>query len=192
MKELEGRLKTGLIKWFAYRENSRVLCVAKDTQEAGIFREALADLPLSVDDLSLKDIEDRGFVPGDDKYDYVIAIEVLEYSHSPEKTIQFMRASLCEKGKLILGMDNRLGIRYFCGDRDQFTERSFDSIEGYVRADSLYSGSLAGRSYAKAEIEQMLAHGGFTDYRFYSVYPVLERPQIVFAQDYIPNEPLDI
>lgn len=192
MKEFVSTLKTGLIKWFAYRENSRVLCITKDTEDAGIFIEALAGLPLSVDELPLKGIENRKFVPGDGKYDYVIAIEVMEYSHSPERVMRFMRDSLCETGKLILGMDNRLGIRYFCGDRDPFTERSFDSIEGYVRADSLHSGSFAGRSYAKAEIEQMLARGGFTDYRFYSVYPVLERPQIVFAQDYIPNEPLDI
>ncbi len=192
MKELVSRLKTGLIKWFAYRENGRVLCIAKDAEDAWIFMDALADLSLSVEGVSLKDIEEGGFLPDDQKYDYVIAIDVLEYSHSPERIIKYIRNSLCETGRALLGTDNRLGIRYFCGDRDQFTGRSFDSIEGYVRADSLNRESSAGRSYAKAEIEQFLAAGGFVDYRFYSVYPVLQRPQIVFAEDYVPNEPLDI
>ena len=54
--------------------------------------------------------------------------------------------------KLLLGTDNRLGVRYFCGDRDPFTERNFDGVENYLCVNPEDMKQLKGRAYAKAEL----------------------------------------
>ena len=91
------------------------------------------------------------------KYDYVVMAGALERSLNPENTLRIVRCLLSESGKLLLGTDNRLGIRYFCGDRDAFTDRNFDSIENYVRINMSDRQQLEGRAYARAELVQISA-----------------------------------
>ncbi len=129
------------------------------------------------------------------QYDYIVITSAMEQTKSMQEAAGILKKArplLKEDGRLFLGMNNRLGIRYFCGDKDPYTGRNFDGIEGYVRARVSVFDRIKGRSYAKAEIRQMLEEAGFLCHRFYSVFPVLERPQILFAEDYTPGEQLDI
>ncbi len=116
----------------------------------------------------------------------------LERSRNPVKVLRSLCGLLNPKGRLLLGTDNRLGIRYFCGDRDVFTERNFDGIENYVKIGQTEWARMDGRAYAKAELIRMLEGAGFFYHRFYSVFPDLLRPQALYAEDYIPEEELDV
>lgn len=194
-EELIRELPKGLIKWYEFHKGSRALCVTGENTESASIVEALQESGLQADTVDvhaldkLTEKEEKQFCGS---YEYVVLLGTLEYSQNPERILKLLRKSLASNGKMLLGMDNRLGIRYFCGDRDTYTGRNYDSIENYVRANLSELDHIAGRGYAKAEIVQMLEKAGFTHYKFYSVFPLLQRPQILFAEDYVPAEKLDI
>ena len=120
------------------------------------------------------------------KYDYIVAIETIEQLSNPTEFLSECYRHLDENGKLFLGCNNRLGVRYFCGERDPYVGRSYDGIEGYRRTGEQKPG--IGRCYAKYEIEAMLTKIGVVNYKFYSVFPTLKQPQLIYADGYIPNE----
>ncbi len=190
-KELIRELPKGLIKWQKFKEGSSVLFLGGGEETDDVMVEALAeaDLQVFVKNLSeIEEIENREF-------DYVVVMRAIEHMKdilTVKKVLASIHAVLKRNGKLIIGMDNRLGIRYFCGDKDIFTGRNFDSIENYAHIRPEDLSNLGGRTYSKAEITLMLEQAGFQIHKFYSVFPVLMNPQIILAEDYAPQEKLDV
>ncbi len=188
-------LPKGLIKWYQFNSGKRALYISWESGESDSVEEALRECGLeldvcavqALDEMSMSDVENLSAT-----YDYIVLVGALERSRNPRQMLGILRKSLAETGKLLLGADNRLGIRYFCGDRDAFTQRSFDGVENYVRINATDRGQLAGRAYAKAELVEMLKKAGFLKSRFYSVLPEVARPQVLFAEDYLPEEELEV
>lgn len=185
-------LPKGLLKWYEFHNGERALFVTSNASEDEALAEALSECGLNVDVLSLQQIEADFLTGTNDTYHYIVMAGALEWSNQPKTVLRVLREMLCEHGKLLLGMHNRLGIRYFCGDRDPFTGRNFDGIENYSRMNLYSMEELKGRAYAKAEITEMLESAGFCHHRFYSILPELIRPQVLFAEDYLPEEELEI
>ena len=123
-----------------------------------------------------------------ESFDYIIGIDVLETESNPKELLEAMRGLLKSKGKIFLGTDNRLGLRYLCGEQDPFTKRCFDGLDNYstyLAKDNCQK--LGGRCFTKAEIKEMLKEAGLK-MKFYSVLPTLENPQWIIAEDYISPE----
>lgn len=121
-------------------------------------------------------------------YDYIVLSGVLEQSESPETVLENLQSWLQSDGRMLLGVNNRFGLRYFCGDRDPYTGRNYDGIEGYRRAYVKPEDYFRGRMYTKSEWEQMLQEAGCEHFRFYSVLSDLNNPSLIYAEDYLPNE----
>lgn len=124
------------------------------------------------------------------KYDYIIVSSFFEKCQDIRHLFGQLRSNLLNTGHLLILMNNRLGIRYFCGDRDIYTERNFDGIEDYRRAYASQNDAFQGRMYDKNQMKRILNDVGFSQIQFYSVLSDLDNPSLIFAEDYIPNEDL--
>ena len=145
-------MRGALLSWYPFEQDADILCITAD----GIMDEIIDMLNrrnLSVECMSEKNILT---VELSEKYDYIIAINQLEICSQPKLLLKRLRKIIKQDGVLLLGVDNRLGIRYFCGDRDFYTGRNFDSIEGYRFADETGWHEENGRMYASYEIDSML------------------------------------
>lgn len=208
-EELIKEIQQGLIRWYDFKPHSSILYLGEgDEACADLLRksaEISAVSPGQASELQMnpQTFPDRlVFASAEQtissqwqqayagKFDYIIAIETLEKQDTPKKYLDCWRSLLKPDGTLLLGMNNRLGIRYFCGDRDPYTGRNFDGIEGYRRFYSKEEDRFQGRCYSRLELEDMLSGSGFGCARFYSVLPDLRYPSLLYSEDYLPKEAL--
>lgn len=194
-KALVRELPKGLIQWYKFHRGTRGLFIDGGEKCFEVLPESMTERGVEVDCRKLSDFESAAPekdkpVSGSRVYDYIVIAGVLERSISPQSLLKALHSLLTPYGVLLIGAHNRLGIRYFCGDRDPFTEKNFDSIEDYRHVGKLERKKIAGRAYARAELTKMLESAGFEHHRFYSVLPELIRPHLLCGEDWLPRENL--
>lgn len=123
-----------------------------------------------------------------EKFDYVIVVGILEYQgcmgdKSKDPYAGFIRNTrkfLKEDGKLLLAIENRFGIKYFCGAPEDHTKVPFDGIRNY---------SLGGkaRTFSKDELNEMLLKCGYKHVFYYYPMPNYLLPQIIWSDEYMPS-----
>ncbi|MCH5281302.1 MAG: adenylyltransferase/cytidyltransferase family protein [Lachnospiraceae bacterium] len=178
-EELVKEIPKGLLSWYDFKPGSTILYVGeKEDAYAGV----LAEKQLNLTCAPLSQISKK------DAFDYIVCIETLELEEKPEAVLSDLKSLLKESGHMLLGMNNRFGIRYFCGDKDKYTKRNFDGLENYCRAYQAEADHFNGRCYNKAELREMLQGAGFETFQFFSVFSDLANPSLIFAEDYLPNE----
>lgn len=170
-------LPTAIIRWYPFKKNKRLLLIGDSGAMDAMLQRSFY---LSVE---VVELDNLGKMTG--PFDYVVCIRCLELASSPVDILVKIRKLLDKDGILLLGMNNRLGVRYLCGDYDPYTKSSFDSIDNYCRAVD-----FPGRMYAKSEIETMLVEAGLDNYKTYSVLPRLEEATFIFAEGQLPKEDL--
>lgn len=121
----------------------------------------------------------------EEKYDVVTLIGVLEYAgfyiHNAESPPQAMLKRIYNLmkpggGRLYIAIENRLGMKYFAGCREDHLGREFVGIEGYAKRDKI-------RTFSKSELEALLTGCGFDDLYFYYPYPDYKLPSVIYSDD---------
>lgn len=189
-EELIKELPGGILRWFDFNKGENALYI-QGTKNDVSYVTALEDAGLILDRINFTDINRQNTLH-DKEYDYIIIMGILELSESPEDILRFAREHITDTGKILIGTDNRLAVRYFCGDRDPFTGRNFDGIENYTRIDPKSQGDMEGRAYDKAQLTHFLQCAGIEEYKFYSILPEMTCPQIIIADGYKPQEELNV
>lgn len=122
------------------------------------------------------------------KYDVITLIGVFEYACSyidSEKPyaefLEIIKKHLAENGTLILAIENKFGLKYWAGCREDHIATFFGGIEGYAK-DSYV------RTFAKNELIEMLEAAGFAGHDFYYPYPDYKLPEKIFSDAYLPHE----
>lgn len=187
-EEIIKALPKGLIRWYEFKNNGKALYIGNRT-------DALAEeLAERVQAVIFADVEQTRQDDWTKEYlnsfDYLVSVSDLEKSQCPKQILAHWKTLLKPDGRMLLGMNNRLGIRYFCGDRDVYTGRSFDGIENYRRAYAKPEDTFRGRMYDQAELARMLSDAGWKSSRFFSVLTDLKNPSHIYAEDFLPNEDL--
>jgi hypothetical protein len=87
---------------------------------------------------------------------------------------------LAPGGRLVIAIENRLGMKYFAGCTEDHTGRFFDGIEGYPETDSA-------RTFSRKELEDLLRSAGLDSFTFYYPYPDYKLPMAVFSDRRLPK-----
>ena len=124
----------------------------------------------------------------EERFDYVTLIGVLEYAKSyigkdnpyPEYLEKINRLLKPGGKKFLIAIENRLGLKYFAGCREDHVGREFVGIEGYPGIDFV-------ETFSKPELEQMLQENGFSKFKFYYPYPDYKFPAVIYSDEYLPK-----
>lgn len=176
----------GALVWYNFRQDSRILYIYSRQADEAVLE--LLGSKGKVDDCSVEQLLNNQIAGN--AYDYIVGIDVIEESRYPQKLLNICHGLLKPEGRLVIGTENRYAIKYICGDRDPYTNHSFDGMENYRRLSDADWDSIAGRCYSMAELKLMLSQTGFENDKFYSVMPSLQETQLVYAEGYEPVEEL--
>ena len=120
------------------------------------------------------------------KFDIVTLIGVLEYAgsyvHSPKPhhaLLKMTKNLLKRNGTLILALENKFGLKYWAGAREDHTGGLFDGIEGYP-------GNSSVATFGKHELSQLLNESGFLHHDYYYPMPDYKFAVEIFSDEFPP------
>lgn len=115
-------------------------------------------------------------------FDYIVLNGVFEYAASftegstPYET--FLK-SLCEKlkrdGRILIAIENRLGIKYFSGAAEDHTDSFFLGMNNYEREKNV-------RTFSKQEWIELCKKTGMVCNKFYYPYPDYKFPNEIYTE----------
>ena len=184
--ELVKEFSKGALVWYNFKPDCDILYLYNDKEDAAVkeFLQQKGTVTLcSCIELAEAKLEKN-------RYDYIVGIDIIEECQKPVELLKACHKMLKSSGRIVLGTENRYAIKYICGDRDPYTNHSFDGMENYRRLSDADRNLIAGRCYSMAELKLMLSQAGFENDKFYSVMPSLQETQLVYAEGYEPVEEL--
>ena len=119
------------------------------------------------------------------KFDLIVAVDILpqvaDGDTSPEAYIEYLsllRSYLKLDGRILLAMDNRFGLKFFCGARNPYTEEPFGELSGAQKEGHLFS---------REEISFIIREAGFPYLKFYYPLPDFRLPSVIYSDDMLPT-----
>lgn len=121
-------------------------------------------------------------------YDYITLIGVFEYSEGYIGTenpyvdmLKIIASHLKPEGKIIIGIENKLGMKYWAGCTEDHTGLYFEGLEGYPRSQGV-------RTFTRRELEEIFQKAGLGNGEFYYPYPDYKFPMAIFSDRWLPAE----
>lgn len=124
----------------------------------------------------------------DKKFDYVIINGVFEYAmsfiDSSNPYVDFLSITknfVTKYGKILLAIENRIGIKYFAGDLEDHTNCSFLGLNNYF-------GNNTVRTFTKTELEEIFKECGINNWNYYYPYPDYKFPTEIFTDSNVNSD----
>lgn len=119
-------------------------------------------------------------------YDYITLIGVLEYGAAYIKSddsyrefLSIINKHLKKGGKLIIAIENKYGLKYFAGCKEDHTSRYFEGLEGYPTSSGV-------KTFSKNALSKLLRDSNYKVDKFYYPYPDYKLPTEIFSDDFLP------
>lgn len=155
-------------------------CGANVTAVEGSFRRAAVAAARVRDLKNVSVVCDRAQAfPAECKFDVVTLIGVLEYARmfsdsatAVEDLLHLVRSFLKPDGRLMLAIENRMGLKYFAGMPEDHVNHGMYGVEGlYGKRDPI--------TFGRAELTRVLVGAGFGRVDFAYPFPDYKLPQSV-------------
>ena len=124
----------------------------------------------------------------EEKFDYITLIGVLEYQVNYTDTdnpfvnfLSTIRKLLKPDGKLLIAIENKYGLKYWCGAPEDHTGVPFDGMNQYA------VGSKIARTFSKKELDNIIKDSGFRNTFFYYPLPDYKLPTVIYSEKYLPQ-----
>ena len=121
------------------------------------------------------------------KYDYITLIGVFEYAASYIKSesdaySEFMKIvaeHLNDNGKLVIAIENKYGMKYFAGCREDHVGLYFEGIEGYANTN-------IAKTFSRDRMLEYAANAGLEYAQCYYPYPDYKLPMAIYSDEFMP------
>lgn len=121
-------------------------------------------------------------------YDYICLIGVFEYGKSYiggdtpyEDFLKILLKHLKPDGRLIIAIENKYGLKYFAGCKEDHLGTYFSSIENYADGGGV-------KTFGRKGLEKIFQSVGIKEYHFYYPYPDYKFMTSVYSDDYLPGK----
>lgn len=124
------------------------------------------------------------------KFDFVTLIGVLEYApaYFPAPgggdpfaaMLKSAYDSLTDGGTAAIAIENKFGLKYWAGAREDHTAILYDSLEGYPGVPNV-------RTFSRKELEELVAGAGFSRIRFFYPYPDYKFAREIYSDRFLPK-----
>jgi len=123
----------------------------------------------------------------DQDYDYICLIGVFEYGQSYiggekpyEEFLNILLPHLKKGGRIIIAIENKYGLKYFAGCKEDHLGTYFDSIENYVNGGGV-------RTFSRKGLEKIFKKCNVGEYHFYYPYPDYKFMTLLYSDAYQPG-----
>ena len=197
-------IRKNIINWYPFKKNASVLEIGGGM---GAITSTLCDKVDRVVSVELskrrattiaarnKERENLEIIVGNlndiefnEKFDYITLIGVLEYAslytHTENPYVDFLnhiKKFLKKDGKILIAIENKLGMKYFAGAPEDHTSIIYDGIVGYQNKAGI-------KTFGKLELQNLLKEVGLKYTKFYYPLPDYKLPNAIFSDDYLPTE----
>ncbi len=120
-------------------------------------------------------------------FDYIFLIGVFEYGQCyiegerPFHTfLNIIKKHLKPGGRIVIAIENRLGLKYFAGCREDHLGTFFSGIENYPSKSNV-------RTFSRPVLESIFKDCGLNEYKFYYPYPDYKFPITLFSDERLPK-----
>lgn len=118
-----------------------------------------------------------------EKFDYIIFaidenVDIIPDKDAYTEILKILKGALRDKGKLLLAMPNRFGVKYFCGVPDPYTKLPFDGITEHNS--KLYR-------FDREELLQFMENIGFPYTKLYYPMPDHHYTQLIYTDELRPG-----
>ncbi len=123
-----------------------------------------------------------------DDFDYICLIGVFEYGQSYiggdtpfEDFLRILLPHLKQGGRIVIAIENKYGLKYFAGCKEDHLGTYFSGIENYAQGGGV-------RTFSRVGLERIFKNCGVEESHFYYPYPDYKFMTTLYSDDRLPGK----